>query len=98
MLYAGRGELRQARIAEDERLIGIVDGFSEERLGQDIVYANMSGAPQRTKLALVLSHLFNHETHHRGQVHDMLSQASQKPPELDLIFFIRLQQRAAASG
>ena len=31
----------------------------------------------------VLSHLFQHQTHHRGQVHGMLSASSVKPPQLD---------------
>jgi uncharacterized damage-inducible protein DinB len=30
------------------------------------------------------SHLFNHQTHHRGQVHTMLSQTTVAPPSLDL--------------
>jgi len=30
------------------------------------------------------SHLFNHQTHHRGQVHVMMSQTSVAPPSLDL--------------
>jgi len=33
--------------------------------------------------------LINHQTHHRGQVHDMLSQAGASPPELDLIYYVR---------
>lgn len=98
VLYAGREELRQARIAEDERLIGIVDAIEPARLAQDLVYATTAGDPQRTPLHWVLSHLFNHETHHRAQVHDMLSQAGPKPPQIDLLVFIRQQQRAAASG
>ena len=31
----------------------------------------------------ILSHVFQHQTHHRGQVHDMLSATSVKPPQLD---------------
>jgi len=98
VLYAGRAELRAARAAEDERLIGIIDAIDPARLDQDLAYATTAGDPQRTKLAWVLSHLFNHETHHRAQVHDMLSQAGIKPPQIDLLVFVRMQQRAAASG
>lgn len=98
VLYAGRRELRAARAAEDERLIRVVGAIAPERLGQDLVYATTSGEAQRTPLGLVLSHLFNHETHHRAQVHDMLSQAGIKPPQIDLLVLIRQEQRAAASG
>jgi uncharacterized damage-inducible protein DinB len=38
-------------------------------------------------------HLFNHQTHHRGQVHDQLSQTEVAPPPLDLIFYLREVER-----
>jgi uncharacterized damage-inducible protein DinB len=50
---------------------------------------NSRGQRFRTPLRQVLAHLFNHQTHHRGQVHDMLSQTAVPPPELDLIFYLR---------
>jgi len=37
---------------------------------------------------MLLAHLFNHETHHRGQVHDILSQARLVTPVLDLPWVI----------
>jgi uncharacterized damage-inducible protein DinB len=33
--------------------------------------------------------MFNHQTHHRGQVHDQLSQTTVPPPPLDLIYYLR---------
>ena len=33
---------------------------------------------------MLLAHLFNHQTHHRGQVHGLLSQTDVPPPSLDL--------------
>jgi len=33
---------------------------------------------------MAVLHFFNHQTHHRGQVHVMLSQTDVKPPSLDL--------------
>ena len=38
---------------------------------------------QRDRAAHVLAHLFMHQTHHRGQVHAMLSGTSVPPPQLD---------------
>jgi uncharacterized damage-inducible protein DinB len=37
----------------------------------------------------LLTRLFNHQTHHRGQAHDLLSQTAVAPPSLDLIQFLR---------
>ncbi|MHC5722259.1 MAG: DinB family protein [Nostoc sp.] len=33
---------------------------------------------------LLLAHFFNHQTHHRGQIHDMLTQTEITPPSLDI--------------
>jgi uncharacterized damage-inducible protein DinB len=35
---------------------------------------------------LLVTHMFNHQTHHRGQVHCMLTQAGSKPHDTDLAF------------
>ena len=56
-------------------------------------YQTLSGTPVTQPMAEVLTHLFNHQTHHRGQVHGMLSQLGRTPPELDFIYFSRQQQR-----
>lgn len=34
---------------------------------------------------LLVTHMFNHQTHHRGQVHAMLTQAGAKPDDTDLM-------------
>jgi len=67
----------------------VVDGLDEARLAATLRYANMSGAAQATPLAQVLAHLFNHQTHHRGQAHAIISGLGREAPELDLIFFLR---------
>ena len=82
-------ELRGARATEDGRIDRVLDAMSEDRIAGDLAYRNLAGTLFRTPMRLVWTHLFNHQTHHRGQVHDMLSQAGTAPPELDLIYFIR---------
>ena len=89
ILYGDFVALRVARRAEDERLIHIVESIEPSRLDAPLDYTNFRGERHRTPLRLVLAHLFNHQTHHRGQVHDMLSQTTVPPPELDLILFQR---------
>jgi uncharacterized damage-inducible protein DinB len=89
ILFDDFAELRAAREAEDRRLIEIVEGIDEARLDAPLHYANTRGEPFATPLRLVLGHLLNHQTHHRGQVHDMLSQTAVEPPELDLILYVR---------
>jgi len=41
----------------------------------------------------ILITLFNHQTHHRGQIHNMLSQAGIKPPQIDIPDFIETRNK-----
>jgi uncharacterized damage-inducible protein DinB len=47
------------------------------------------------QLASALAHWFNHQTHHRGQVHAMLTGLVGEAPELDLLFFQRTAAKPA---
>jgi uncharacterized damage-inducible protein DinB len=96
VLYGDLVALRVARVAEDEHIVNVVAGIEEGRLDQVLHYRTTRGEPQRTPLRLVLGHFFNHQTHHRGQVHGLLSQTAVAPPPLDLIFFLR--ESGAAGG
>ena len=88
-LFEDFSALRAARAAEDERLIGYVDGLDEARLQTDLAYRNTSGKEFTQPLAQVLAHVFNHQTHHRGQAHTILTGLGRDAPELDLIFYLR---------
>jgi uncharacterized damage-inducible protein DinB len=91
ILHDDLDTLRQARVAEDERIIRVMDGLSEERLAGSLRYRNMKGDAFEQKLALVLAHFFNHQTHHRGQAHALLTRLGREAPELDLLYFLREQ-------
>jgi len=96
ILYEEFAPLRAARRAQDKLLCNLVASLPAARLDDALVYTNTRGQPFSTPLRLVLGHLFNHQTHHRGQVHDMLSQTAVPPPELDLIFFVRVEDAGRA--
>ncbi len=96
ILYGDLVALRVARQAEDDHLINVVGSIAERSLDQPLAYANTSGRRHQTPLRLVLAHLFNHQTHHRGQVHGLLSQTTVAPPSLDLIFYLRQGATAPA--
>lgn len=90
-LHADFDSLRAARRATDARLIAYVGGLDDAALASAISYRTTSGEPQVMPCEQMLSHLFNHQTHHRGQVHAMLSSTPVAPPPLDLLFFLRQQ-------
>jgi len=87
---ASLDELDVARSAEDARMIGLVDGYREDEIGRTVRYRTVTRPGEfSTPLHLCWLHLFNHQTHHRGQAHDQLSQTTVPPPPLDLIFYLR---------
>jgi uncharacterized damage-inducible protein DinB len=87
---ASLAELKEARAAEDARMIDLVDGYAEDDLRRPVRYRRIVDPEDaETPLDLCWLHLFNHHTHHRGQVHDQLSQTEVAPPSLDLIYYLR---------
>jgi uncharacterized damage-inducible protein DinB len=89
-LYEDRLELTVARIAEDERLIRVIESYDEPALRALRSYKTTSGMPQSQILGEILLHLFNHQAHHRGQAHACLSiLTGDEPPPLDLLAFQR---------
>ena len=96
ILFEDLEDLRAAREREDERIIGHVAGLSAAELEADFDYATTSGKPQRQPRWEALAHLFNHQTHHRGQAHAILTRLGvTEPPPLDLLVFQREAARAA---
>ena len=69
---------------EDERIERFAAGLSDQFLDRELAYVSNDGKSYRNPAPMLLAHLFNHETHHRGQVHAMLSQAGIATPVLDL--------------
>ena len=89
ILYDDLATLTAAREAEDIRLISFVDGLDSAALTGTFQYANMSGDRFEQPLAEVLVHVFNHQTHHRGQSHTLITASDHPAPSLDLIQFYR---------
>jgi uncharacterized damage-inducible protein DinB len=84
----GFTELREAREEEDERLIRVLSGLGEERLASILAYRNSRGEDVELPLGPVLTHIINHQTHHRGQAHTLLSQFGREAPVLDFVYFL----------
>jgi uncharacterized damage-inducible protein DinB len=96
VLFDRFDDLRDARLAEDARIIRYVDGLDESRLAGIIRYRRVSSPEEfEQPLAPALAHWFNHQTHHRGQVHAVLTGLTGSAPELDLLFYQRLADNSA---
>jgi uncharacterized damage-inducible protein DinB len=89
ILHPEFADLQQARQTLDQRIVAFVEGLAEQRIGEVLSYKTTTGVAQETPIDQVLTHLFNHQAHHRGQAHAMLSSTEVAPPPLDLIYFLR---------
>ena len=78
-----------AREALDERILAFTKGLKDAQLGTILDYRTSNGDQVSSPFAGTLSHMFNHQTHHRGQAHGALTGLGAQVPGLDLIYFIR---------
>jgi uncharacterized damage-inducible protein DinB len=79
------GALREAQEDVDHRLIAVVEALAADSLERVVELHRPTGV-QREAIDRVLLHLFQHQVHHRGQAHAMLSGTSVRPPQLDEFF------------
>ncbi|MCW9033775.1 MAG: DinB family protein [Rhodospirillales bacterium] len=91
-LYTDRAALRIARKLKDDKIILVLKRFRHKHLDKKLEYEDRRGQFHSNPTRYILGHMFNHATHHRGNVHDMLSQTSAAPPSIDLIDFVRHEQ------
>ncbi|WP_146656134.1 DinB family protein [Labilithrix luteola] len=87
-LYADFDELRRERAKTDHDIDAFVATLTEEGLAGNLRYTR-SGVVKEVPLWHVLSHLFNHQTHHRGQVTTLLMQAGHDPGVTDLVAMLQ---------
>ena len=76
--------LREARVAQDQRIESFFESIDAPFFDRSFPYVNNRGIAYVETAPVAVGHMFNHQTHHRGQVHVMLSQTSVPPPALDL--------------
>ena len=89
---ANLATLDAAQRAADRKLVAFCDGLDEAGLDAAVTLVRSADTRYEERAADVLSHLFVHQIHHRGQVHAMLSGTGVAPPQLDEFF---LSQDAA---
>lgn len=80
-------ELHPAQAAVDRRLIAWCDALDEAGLDR-IIQVHRGTRIQRERADRLLLHLFQHQIHHRGQAHGMLSATRVAPPQLDEFFSV----------
>ena len=81
--------LQTARREEDARLIALMDRLTPEQLQATVRYTSADGTRRmEARVWDMLAGMFNHQTHHRGQIYSVLLQRGQKLPDIDLIYYL----------
>lgn len=90
VLFTDLDTLSSARAAEDDRIIAWFADLTEADLTSHFTYTPITNpTPVTQRLAPMLAHFFNHQTHHRGQCHMTLTAFGQPSLVLDMAYFLR---------
>jgi uncharacterized damage-inducible protein DinB len=91
ILHRDLPQLAAEREKEDRRILAFAERLTDERLAAEFTYTMMTRSDTITsKLWPDLLHVFNHQTHHRGQAHTGLSiLTGEEPPSLDMLIYAR---------
>ncbi len=86
-LYADFGELRRQRTATDAEIARWAESLQLEDFTRELSYTSIvNPQPRQSPFWLTVTHFFNHQTHHRGQVTTLLKQCGVDPGVTDLIW------------
>ncbi|MGD9916002.1 MAG: DinB family protein [Rhizobiaceae bacterium] len=92
ILHPALPALLTARRAEDARIVKWIDGLTDAQLEGRFTYMTVTDIRTVSqRLAPALAHFFNHQTHHRGQAHMILTVLGKPSLGLDMVQFQRTE-------
>lgn len=98
-LYADFAELRTERARTDSDFLAYAEALTADVLASSLAFRSViNPTPRVQPLWAALSHIFNHQTHHRGQVTTLLSQLGADPGVTDLVAFVWEETAAGRLG
>jgi uncharacterized damage-inducible protein DinB len=94
-LFADFNELRAERTLTDQDIEGWTQGLTDAQLAAKVKFTTIVDPATRVyELWVCVTHFFNHQTHHRGQLTTLLSQCGKDYGVTDLIWLPELAPRA----
>jgi uncharacterized damage-inducible protein DinB len=93
VLYEHFDELLARRRVLDDRIASWVEQLDEGALRTEFTYKTSAGAAVSSLLWQTLGHVFNHQTHHRGQITTLLTQQGVDVGSTDLVVMLREETR-----
>lgn len=88
ILYDDKHGFSRNRQALDQIMIRFIEESDESDYSKSLGYQNTNNDTFNKSFSMLLQHLFNHQTHHRGQVTTLLSQIDIDIGETDLLMLI----------
>ena len=86
--------LKEARQEQDAAIAAWAAAVEQSHLDKSLTYVSAVIGKEFTRnIGLLTVHMFNHQTHHRGQVHAMLTAAGARPDDTDIPFMPGLPSR-----
>jgi uncharacterized damage-inducible protein DinB len=89
-----RVALKARLLQSGERWCALIESFHVGRYQDQIEYTTMRGTRALLPFAATLAHVFNHGTHHRGQISAAITAQGHECPEIDLVYMLQQEQPA----
>jgi uncharacterized damage-inducible protein DinB len=86
---ADRARVRERLLEGAQRWLPFIESLDASRFDGVLSYTTMRGTQAVLPFAATLGHVFNHATHHRGQISAALTALGQQCPELDMVFMLQ---------
>jgi uncharacterized damage-inducible protein DinB len=82
-------ELQRQRVDADTRISAWAGRVDDAWLAQDLVwFSQAAGKELRAPRGFLITHFFNHQTHHRGQAHAMITACGEQTGDTDLFLLV----------
>jgi len=86
-----RVRLREHLLDAAQRWSPLIGAWPADRFGSTLDYTTTRGVPQSLPFAATLGHVFNHGTHHRGQITAAITAMGHPCPELDMVWMLQAE-------
>ena len=90
---ADRVRLRERLVDGAQRWMPFIESLDATRFDGTLDYVTTKGVPTSLPFAMALGHVFNHGTHHRGQITAAITAMGHAGPELDLVWMLQAESR-----
>jgi len=88
-----RAALRKRLMDGAQRWLPLIESLPDRRFAGPLDYTTTKGVPQSLPFSTTLGHVFNHGTHHRGQITAAITAMGHACPELDLVWMLQADSR-----